>query len=85
MEFDAISFVIVVQAAVIVFLLYALVRSNQNLAVSFPASAMGLFEAALGYAREKAAATPSKLDDQVLNVVGEVVPLFADKTPPAAG
>lgn len=88
MEVDAMSFALVVQAAVIIFLLYALVRSNQNLAVSFPASALGLFDAALGYAREKAALTPSKLDDEAINVLEGVVRPFAEANksdPPAAG
>ena len=80
-QIDGLSFALVLLSVINLALLYVVLRQSKGLEVSFPPAALGMFEAALSYAKTQAGKTPTQLDDKALEVIGQVVPMFTKSDP----
>lgn len=83
MDQETINIIIGAQSLTIIVLIVAMYLQSRGLANSFPPAVLGVIETVTAILKEKAASTPSQLDDQavaILEGAQQVIPISRPKS-----
>lgn len=81
-QFDYSVFALIVLAVIVLIQQWVIVRLGKGLETSFPAAIAAFIPTIIQVARDQAAKTESKVDDQVVDLLAGVIPLVQPKSDP---